>query len=131
MNDITARLRRPIEGAAETIATAAQINAERAFAADELERLERKIALKNAVITQHVTDLSKLRDFAGSLLDPERLGYAVRGEIRDAARQALGLPAVETTRVPMTSFNEGAAKRDALTWPRGSMGEDITEGSAT
>ena len=63
------------------------------------------------------------------LINPERFGHAVTAEIRDAARVALGLPATETTRLPMQSFNESAAKRDALTWPRGSLGEDISEGS--
>lgn len=36
-----------------------------------------------------VEELQRLRDFARRLLDPEDLGYAVRGEVRRAARRAL------------------------------------------
>jgi predicted nucleotide-binding protein len=38
----------------------------------------------------------QLRAFALRLLTPEDLGYAATPEIRDAARQALGMPRVET-----------------------------------
>lgn len=99
-------------------------------AVDELQRLQRAIELKDAALTQAMADLSKLRVFARSLLDPELFGHAVSVEIRNAARRALGLPATETTRLPAQSFNEADVKRDALTWPCGSLGEDVThEGS--
>lgn len=38
-----------------------------------------------------------LRAFVERLLNPSDLGHAATPEIRDAAREALGLPAVETT----------------------------------
>jgi hypothetical protein len=41
-----------------------------------------------------------LRAFALRLLDPEDFGFAVNPHIRDAARIALGMPAVEVVRVP-------------------------------
>ena len=36
-------------------------------------------------------DLDKTRDFLESLLHPERFGYAVTEEVRDAARGLLGI----------------------------------------
>lgn len=42
-----------------------------------------------------MSELERLRNFAESLLDPERFGLAVPPEVRDAARKALGRPEVE------------------------------------
>ncbi|MBY4947016.1 hypothetical protein K6V92_10340 [Cupriavidus respiraculi] len=36
--------------------------------------------------------------FCRRLLDPEGYGFAVTAEVRDAAREAVGLPKVETVR---------------------------------
>jgi len=36
--------------------------------------------------------------FVNSLLDPEGFGYAVTAEVRDGARVALGMPAVEASK---------------------------------
>ena len=44
------------------------------------------------------------------LLDPEMYGYAVTAEVRDRAREVLGIKPVET----VLSFNESEARRDAL-----------------
>lgn len=38
---------------------------------------------------------------ANALLDPEQLGYAVTAEVRDMARLALGMPAVESHLKPL------------------------------
>ena len=74
-------------------------------------------------------DVARLRaceQLARDLLDPERLGFADPIEIRDEARRALGITPVEV-RLAMTSFNESAARRDALNWPRGSLGEEVAD----
>lgn len=40
--------------------------------------------------------IARLEQLARNLLDPEMFGWAVTGEVRDAARRALGLPPVES-----------------------------------
>lgn len=40
-------------------------------------------------------DYLRLVAFANMILDPEKYGHAVTPEVRDAAREALGLPKVE------------------------------------
>jgi hypothetical protein len=40
-------------------------------------------------------EVERLRDFARSMLDPERFGHAVTAEVRDEARELLGLRRVE------------------------------------
>jgi hypothetical protein len=41
-------------------------------------------------------DYARLFNFVNKLLDPECYGFAVTAEVRDAARVALGMEAVET-----------------------------------
>lgn len=41
-----------------------------------------------------VPDPLLVRDFLKALLDPERFGYSVTEEVRDAARELLGIPKV-------------------------------------
>ena len=94
---------------------------------EELQRLQRALELKEACMRQLEADADRLRaceQLARDLLDPERLGWAADAEIRDAARRALGIAPVEV-KVAMASFNEENARRDALEWPRGSLGEDV------
>lgn len=42
----------------------------------------------------------KAMELVNDLLCPEQYGYAVSREVRDAARDVLGIPRVETSRVP-------------------------------
>lgn len=42
----------------------------------------------------------RLIALANAVLDPEQLGFAVTGEVRDMARLALGMPAVESPLSP-------------------------------
>jgi hypothetical protein len=95
--------------------------------ADDIDRLQRALDLKAAALRQAMADSERLRAFVLDLLDPEGFGHAVTAEVRDAARRALGMPARELSRpaVLVGSFNESSARRDALAWPRGSLGEDV------
>ena len=43
-----------------------------------------------------VATLLAMKEFLLRLLNPEQLGYAVTAEVRDAARELLGMPKVET-----------------------------------
>jgi hypothetical protein len=71
-------------------------------------------------------EIDRLRAFARDLLDPEGFGHAVTAEVRNAARRVLGISASEAKPVVVVgSFNESSARRDALAWPRGSLGEDV------
>jgi hypothetical protein len=47
-------------------------------------------------------DYLRLFAFAHRFLDPEQYGYKVSAEIRDAAREALGLPKVEARQPSVT-----------------------------
>jgi hypothetical protein len=47
-------------------------------------------------------DYLRLFAFAHRFLDPEQYGYKVSGEIRDAAREALGLTRVEARQPSVT-----------------------------
>lgn len=94
---------------------------------DEFDRLQRAVGLKDAALRQAMADVERLRPcerLARDLLDPERFGHAVSAEIRDAARRVLGISTTESTR-RMASLNADTAWRDAITWPRGSMGEEV------
>ena len=94
--------------------------------ADDIDRLQRALDLKAAALRQAMADSERLRAFVLDLLDPEGFGHAVTAEVRDAARRVLGIPASEAKPVVVVgSFNESAARRDALAWPRGSLGEDV------
>jgi hypothetical protein len=52
--------------------------------------------MAEAILPFPHTDELALRRFVWSLLDPEKLGHAVTAEVRDGAREALGLPRTET-----------------------------------
>ena len=96
---------------------------------EEIIRLHRALDLKAAAMRQAMADNDRLRAFARDFLDPEMFGHSVTPEIRDAAWRALGMPARELSQpaVVVGSFNESSARRDALAWPRGSLGEEVTE----
>ena len=75
-----------------------------------IEDFERKLAAETeradyAWRNARVIDAARMEDrkrfekceqLVNSLLDPEMYGFAVTAEVRDAARAALGRPAVET-----------------------------------
>lgn len=69
---------------------------------DSRERYEREHGLAiqlHEAATQVVDPHDACVDLVHALLDPERYGYTVTAEIRDAARRALGVRACESARM--------------------------------
>lgn len=59
-------------------------------------------------------DLNNAMRLVRDLIDPEMYGHAVSAEVRDRARQVLGVAPCETVSKASESFNHDAAWRDAL-----------------
>lgn len=64
---------------------------------------ERELAIRLHTAIEQLAEADSQHDacvdLVHALLDPERFGYTVTAEIRDAARRALGLRACETVRM--------------------------------
>lgn len=69
----------------------------RALTAEESSALHAVTALASAGLRVHY-GANALHTLAEDLLNPERFGYSVTAEVRDAARRATGRPAVETAK---------------------------------
>lgn len=65
-----------------------------------------------------------LLGFAKAFLDPEQLGFAVDGHVRDMARQALGMPAVESYLCPGWQPRNPVAFSPALTFADDTVKEE-------
>lgn len=87
-------------------------------------KISRETAEVLSAMAEELRQARKCGRLVRDLLNPEMFGHAANAEIRDAARAALGLPAVEL-KTRMESFNESDARRTALGWPRGSLGEEV------
>lgn len=74
-------------------AEVARLTRERDEARAEITRLKAGGCAEAVVLQERV---KRLEEFANRFLHPEDLGFTVTAWIRDDAREALGMPAVET-----------------------------------